>query len=140
MSVCFEVYDDSFYLFFLIMRLPPISTRTDTLCPYTTRFRSPWAGHKGDPSGAGRGSGAAGGAVQLFVALRVVQEFGRHAGAGAGFDLEADGRFAMHHGDELRGHGERGEDDDRLWCERRGEQRSEEHTSELQSLMRISYA
>src|SRR3546814_16260995 len=82
-----------------MIRRPPRSTLTDTLFPYTTLFRS---------------------AVQLFVALRVVQEFGRHAGAGAGFDLEADGRFAMHHGDELRGHGERGEDDDRLWCERRG--------------------
>src|SRR3546814_11880399 len=26
--------------FFLMIRLPPISTRTDTLCPYTTLFRS----------------------------------------------------------------------------------------------------
>src|SRR3546814_8513595 len=26
--------------FFLIIRRPPISTRTDTLCPYTTLFRS----------------------------------------------------------------------------------------------------
>src|SRR3546814_252229 len=27
-------------LFFLMIRRPPRSTRTDTLCPYTTRFRS----------------------------------------------------------------------------------------------------
>src|SRR3546814_18599179 len=29
------------YRFFLIVRRPPISTRTDTLFPYTTLFRSP---------------------------------------------------------------------------------------------------
>src|SRR3546814_13318386 len=29
-----------FFLFFLIIRRPPISTRTDTLFPYTTLFRS----------------------------------------------------------------------------------------------------
>src|SRR3546814_11538402 len=28
------------YLFFLMIRRPPRSTRTDTLCPYTTLFRS----------------------------------------------------------------------------------------------------
>src|SRR3546814_5733824 len=30
----------SYFLFFLMIRLPPISTRTDTLFPYTTLFRS----------------------------------------------------------------------------------------------------
>src|SRR3546814_15694878 len=29
-----------FFLFFLMLRLPPRSTRTDTLFPYTTPFRS----------------------------------------------------------------------------------------------------
>src|SRR3546814_15408983 len=29
-----------FFFFFLMIRLPPRSTRTDTLFPYTTRFRS----------------------------------------------------------------------------------------------------
>src|SRR3546814_15348301 len=29
-----------FCVFFLMIRLPPIATRTDTLCPYTTLFRS----------------------------------------------------------------------------------------------------
>src|SRR3546814_20014338 len=29
------------YLFFLMIRRPPRSTRTDTLFPYTTLFRSP---------------------------------------------------------------------------------------------------
>src|SRR3546814_9841567 len=30
-------------MFFLMIRRPPRSTRTDTLVPYTTRFRSGWA-------------------------------------------------------------------------------------------------
>src|SRR3546814_16604994 len=30
-----------YFFFFLMIRLPPRSTRTDTLCPYTTLFRSP---------------------------------------------------------------------------------------------------
>src|SRR3546814_238806 len=33
-----------FFFFFLIVRRPPISTRTDTLFPYTTLFRSGGAG------------------------------------------------------------------------------------------------
>src|SRR3546814_2919970 len=68
--------------FFLMIRRPPRSTRTDTLFPYTTLFRShrPHAQPIGGPAGPLDG--------------------GRVAGA----------------------------------------VRSEEHTSELQSLMRISYA
>src|SRR3546814_20831828 len=33
-------YDCSVFLFFLMIRRPPRSTRTDTLFPYTTLFRS----------------------------------------------------------------------------------------------------
>src|SRR3546814_19698846 len=32
----------SFFIFFLMIRRPPRSTRTDTLFPYTTLFRSCW--------------------------------------------------------------------------------------------------
>src|SRR3546814_20058503 len=32
----------SLFFFFLMVRRPPISTRTYTLFPYTTLFRSPW--------------------------------------------------------------------------------------------------
>src|SRR3546814_16377815 len=81
--------------FFLMIRRPPRSTRTDTLCPYTTLFRS----HR---------------------RLRVV-----HVG------LPARCHCA---GAAGRAHG--GDRDDRV----RERNRSEEHTSELQSLMRISYA
>src|SRR3546814_17911614 len=52
-----------FFFFFLMIRRPPISTRTDTLFPYTTLFRSNRRTHRGrlsDPegqSGLGRRQG-----------------------------------------------------------------------------------
>src|SRR3546814_10362019 len=78
-----------------MIRLPPRSTRTDTLFPYTTLFRSQ-AIVPEPPKRAGR-----------FSCLRVEPQFVRP-------HREADGKQAA--------------------------LRSEEHTSELQSLMRISYA
>src|SRR3546814_10780256 len=36
-----------FFVFFLIIRGPPTSTRTDALFPYTTLFRSPFAYMRG---------------------------------------------------------------------------------------------
>src|SRR3546814_3093088 len=81
---------------FLMRRRPPRSTRTDTLFPYTTLFRSA----------------------------------GRHAPLGRA------GRWRRgHHLPDVLLHGGQ-QPDCRQGC--RG--RSEEHTSELQSLMRISYA
>src|SRR3546814_13518793 len=77
-----------FFLFFLMIRRPPRSTRTDTLFPYTTLFRSPARQRAPDAGGAARPAG---------------------------------------------------DHDPRPVGRRRGS-RSEEHTSELQSLMRISYA
>src|SRR3546814_1515466 len=69
------------YFFFLMIRRPPRSTRTDTLFPYTTLFRSP---------------------DHIAAAVEIEDPAVRR-----GF---------------------------------RRRDRSEEHTSELQSLMRISYA
>src|SRR3546814_2808013 len=89
-----------------MIRLPPRSTRTDTLFPYTTLFRS--AGPLVAVAGRGARAGRAGAAVGLRPALP--RHGGGRAGAG-GPGVRASG-----------GH------------------RSEEHTSELQSLMRISYA
>src|SRR3546814_8174948 len=83
-----------FLFFFLMIRRPPRSTRTDTLFPYTTLFRS-----------------RDGGEIDRRAHR---QDIGRRRG--------------------------------RRWPARRGRcnqyrgRRSEEHTSELQSLMRISYA
>src|SRR3546814_3584429 len=74
------------YIFCLMIRRPPRSTRTDTLFPYTTLFRS-----RDHALGRKRGGRLAG-----------------RIGDDDGFDRRCG--------------------------------RSEEHTSELQSLMRISYA
>src|SRR3546814_11625572 len=46
------------FLFFLMIRRPPRSTRTDTLFPYTTLFRS-----DASPCGRGRAAGEGAGAV-----------------------------------------------------------------------------
>src|SRR3546814_1338956 len=87
-----------------MIRRPPRSTRTDTLVPYTTLFRSS-AGR-----GGGRGARASAHRRGLVARLRRARAHGRRvAGCRRG-----DGR------------------------PRPG--RSEEHTSELQSLMRTSYA
>src|SRR3546814_8821789 len=95
--------------FFLIIRRPPRSTRTDTLFPYTTLFRSqPAERHGQDRQGH-----------------RVRQR--RQGGGGP--------RGRCRRGRRRRPDREGGR---RLHRLRRG--RSEEHTSELQSLMRISYA
>src|SRR3546814_938126 len=84
----------TYSVFFLMIRRPPRSTRTDTLFPYTTLFRSLGDARRGVPHAdpARRADDAA--------------PCRRGVGSSAG----------------------------------RPAHRSEEHTSELQSLMRISYA
>src|SRR3546814_8350006 len=42
LSVCCALVAFSVCIFFLMIRRPPRSTRTDTLFPYTTLFRSNW--------------------------------------------------------------------------------------------------
>src|SRR3546814_1544714 len=93
--------------FFLMIRRPPRSTRTDTLFPYTTLFRSP-CGWRPPPTGrrSSPGSGLGGLVDPLGEGVP------RQRGA-------LDAHRELH--DAPQG-------------------RSEEHTSELQSLMRISYA
>src|SRR3546814_10504467 len=78
-------------IFFLMIRRPPRSTRTDTLFPYTTLFRS------SSPS-------------------------------------------CRRHGRETCGSARIRQTCDRSCSRSPAPGRSEEHTSELQSLMRISYA
>src|SRR3546814_9732071 len=89
-----------------MIRRPPRPTRTDTLFPYTTLFRS-----DGD-DGLGGAVQGLGDAQQLGVAPVVAQP-----ACVADEPVGARGEYVA----ELFG-------------------RSEEHTSELQSLMRISYA
>src|SRR3546814_5587197 len=93
-----------------MIRRPPRSTLTDTRFPDTTLFRSPL----GDADD-----------VRLVAVLQ--QQPAEERGACAKRDED---RAEAEH--EERAQGQRGETLARV--------RSEEHTSELQSLMRISYA
>src|SRR3546814_5547375 len=105
-----------------MIRHPPRSTRTHTLFPDTTLFRSPGRAPRGDVG------------LQLFAAAAAAAEPGGGAADGA--------RHGRHPVPDREGLGRPGEGvpqrrrDPRLY----GKGRSEEHTSELQSLMRISYA
>src|SRR3546814_9060328 len=84
--------------FFLMIRRPPRSTRTDTLFPYTTLFRS-----KAEPISA------------------IYPDSPAENGGWKVKTIGASSTAQKPHGSPEAG-------------------RSEEHTSELQSLMRISYA
>src|SRR3546814_2124399 len=102
-----------------MLRRPPRSPRTDTRVPYTTLFRS-----------------------RSFLAARPQHGVGPHPllELGRGQEAERDGRLLQ---SRVVGVGLLGDlgrvvvADVRV---QRSDQRSEEHTSELQSLMRISYA
>src|SRR3546814_4402765 len=93
--VVVSVEGEVMLFFFLMLRLPPRSTRTDTLFPYTTLFRSGAGGDRAEVPARDRADAA-----------------GRSDRGGGHADVPGPG--------EAR--------------------RSEEHTSELQSLMLISYA
>src|SRR3546814_19048164 len=82
MSVVWPVYRCLFRVFFLMVRRPPRATRTDTLCPYTTLFRSP-----GDEVAA-----AAVGHVQYVVAAEAVVRLKRMAKLGHGSSPSAAAR------------------------------------------------
>src|SRR3546814_7658544 len=117
---------------------PPRSTRTDTLFPYTTLFRSDYRLRQaGDPGRTGE-SFAAGGSrarrprSEHHGVLQVVQR--GHAEHGAGHPDAGDHHRLFGSLFLLRDQDAAGE-----LVPAQG-RRSEEHTSELQSLMRISYA
>src|SRR3546814_6212526 len=94
-------------------RLPPRSTRTDTLGPYTTLVRA----------------GEADASQQCLDPREQFARAERLTQVVVGAQLQADDPIGLV--------GTGGEHDDR---HRSQPLRSEEHTSELQSLMRISYA
>src|SRR3546814_2963869 len=140
-----------------MLRRPPRSTRTDSLFPYTTLFRSAFyggaAGHERfrihplhDVLAIGTGTGRIDighGSIERSQPFggfgHVVSVAHGHDPAivdhqetgGANFDLVAG------HGDDRRGRRRHAHD---LDGHSLGVLRSEEHTSELQSLMRSSYA
>src|SRR3546814_1471930 len=134
----FWIVYSSLLCFFLMIRRPPISTRTDTLFPYTTLFRSRAAAER---SGAGCGvcSPRSGDCV---IGRRFLLHKANIISAGCTLTIAEgktlletalDAGIAYPHGCRS---GRCGACKTRLLS---GE-RSEEHTSELQSLMRISYA
>src|SRR3546814_2258343 len=94
------MWSDAFLFFFLMIRRPPRSTRTDTLFPYTTLFRSVFR-----PGSRAMARMAAGSSFQELI-----------------FKLQT---YWSAQGCAIL----------QLY-----DMRSEEHTSELQSLMRSSYA
>src|SRR3546814_4882688 len=112
-----------------MIRRPPRSTRTDTLFPYTTLFRSQ---HSGDaPHRRFHASRDDHGLAPPVGGRGAAED---HVAAVAEPGLARDGCGVLGHRQTLAGEGGlRG-------LERGGLYRSEEHTSELQSLMRISYA
>src|SRR3546814_4882427 len=100
------------YIVCLRIRRPPRSTRTDTLFPYTTLFRSQWH----------------------VLSLRALDArlCGESYRAIAEILLDFHGNKEDFEGDPSKNKARR--------LVAHGIKRSEEHTSELQSLMRISYA
>src|SRR3546814_14869472 len=107
MCCCMDVY---YVMCFLMVGRTPRSTRTDTLFPYTTLFRSP--------------VGANDGPIVVTIEYRVrPMNFGAFVAA-----MEDLGRIRRRNGAH------------RWTLHQDVDDRSEEHTSELQSLMRISYA
>src|SRR3546814_1924847 len=106
------------FFFFLMIRRPPRSTRTDTLFPYTTLFRSAGA-YLPQPGARGRNQPRAG-----QGAIGAARSHGRAPGQ----------RRPQHLRSAAAVPGDGDTEPDRAG------RRSEEHTSELQSLMRISYA
>src|SRR3546814_3295594 len=114
--------------FFLKMRRPPRSTRTDTLFPYTTLFRSGRGVPPLPARASGRGSDRRGDRRAAIADLERGGESTPRAEIGAALVLRAIGvSYGAMSAPYLRHPRESGD-------------RSEEHTSELQSLMRISYA
>src|SRR3546814_2600186 len=112
-----------FFFFFLMIRRPPRSTRTDTLFPYTTLFRSSHSCHF---VLSGNGVDLADALVEFLLS--------------GSLDKNVEAVIAEH----LRILGPAGNDfrycPELLLCRFGNQSRSEEHTFELQSLMRISYA
>src|SRR3546814_6210369 len=103
-----------------MIRRPPRSTRTDTLFPYTTLFRAPLFWLLSQLHALFGNWGWA--IIALVVLIKAVF-----------FKLSEKQYLSMAKMRKLQPRIE-------ALKERYGEDRSEEHTSELQSLMRISYA
>src|SRR3546814_12780132 len=105
-----------------MVRITPRDSLTATLCPYTPPFLSPGRAAAGTLRDRNRQRRRA-----------ALQPLARPGAGARTVRLAADGGNPRRH-DRLRSHLSLGNQPVALW------RRSEEHTSELQSLMRISYA
>src|SRR3546814_17138209 len=113
------------FLFFLMIPRPPRSTRTDTLFPYTTLFRSIFKAFSLLVYTSQLNMANA--KVEIPVAINLSTGPSRTCGTGLGSAI----CIQLSLGSLIR----------LCECDLIGpETRSEEHTSELQSTMRISYA
>src|SRR3546814_10065517 len=110
-------------IFFLMIQRPPRTTRTDTLLPSTTLFRSAQEGHQERRSGL----------PPPQRNRHAPAEQGRHPGQRQLLHALGRGQPAEHPADQRPPPGPQ-------YPAARTRRRSEEHTYELQSLMRISYA
>src|SRR3546814_10605627 len=113
--------------FFLMIRRPPRSTRTDTLFPYTTLFRSPGSGahlHTRRSSRNYRDSRVRPHAAAQSITVPIPKP------PEMGVRFQQLYRFCSFCRQDFQPL-------PKYWA---ASERSEEHTSELQSLMRISYA
>src|SRR3546814_5165256 len=106
-----------------MIRRPPRSTRTDTLFPYTPLFRSRFSRAAVDVGGFSNSPAKDGATLALAAGLIQSMKLGQ----GPQTDIIDIGASVTDH----VGH---------KYGTEGTEMRSEEHTSELQSLMRISYA
>src|SRR3546814_6095228 len=119
---------------FLMIPLPPSTTLTDTLVPYTTLFRSEVRGEtpvSSEPSQRSLDDPAPGPHDEAFCRIRSLDDLdGPFADAAQGIP-ELFARIATI-GNDMAQPREAADD--------LGQHRSEEHTPELPSLMRISHA
>src|SRR3546814_7930974 len=120
-----------------MIRRPPRFTRTDTLFPYTTLFRSPAAGRWSQCQSANGGAECIDGGRPCLETDAGGRDLGRQSPLGPPFP---DGRDIVVAGGKGRGLYRAGQFRPYGWRQPAARTRSEEHTSELQSLMRISYA
>src|SRR3546814_5205345 len=110
-----------------MVRRPPRSSPTDTLFPYTTLYRAQGALTKARTrQKAVRGASAASGPAISSPDNRPPARRGSRTGGPDRLQIGADGGSGVARPHRRPHHRDAG--------------RSEEHTSELQSLMRISYA
>src|SRR3546814_10206947 len=108
-----------------MIRRPPRSTRTDTLFPYTTLFRSPRERQHDRPTDVARTT-----AHDRDPAGQPAFRYRHFAAPPRSLEISPTDAAAAR----------RDSADRRQAATLRSQLRSEEHTSELQSLMRISYA